>query len=1153
MVFGWLKSKSKKTKQTPAEITSPEMQKELLQQTVSEVFQEGFTEIRSEILEEAAHYTPFEKNSEIPADFIPGITSPVPSYAEPAETFGKRKPKSGKPPKIKKIKIKKKHGVLLNIFSAIAFFILVFVGTFFVWLTDGPRSINVLTPYIESALVPPGSPYKIHIEDSVVSWEGWQHPVGVNIKNIEIINDKSEIIAYFPEIGISMYLHKLLIGEIDIKSLEIYHSDILLIQNDDGSFSFGLNESDSAANNSIAAALTMLASDDSSNIISRLKSFVVKHATLSVKNKRSGVFLKSSDASLEIVRKSDGVVGVIILPILANNKTGQINAALHLVKASQSVTAKVVYKDIPTSVLHELFPAQDWMMGVKLPLSGSANITSDLNANVEKIDFSLEAGEGVVEYPEQFKEPLNLQHIQFDGSLTDKLSTLTIKQGKIAIKDGNAKPIELSMNGIIHKEGDEYSIDGSAETSNISSEEVGKYWPIKVSPHSREWVTTHISNGIITDAKVTAHFKPGDIKLKDTPDEDIAATIGVKNATVKYLPDHPPVTEVDGVVEFTGESMNAKITSAKYMTDTHITKAEVQMPDMVPDDVRMFMDVDMNGPARDTAMFLALPDINKAKKLNITEDVTGQVTGNALLNFIAFSSDDTNSKLNKENINYAVTAKTSNVSQRNFLGNRDIENANMNIILNNKGIKVLGSSKVNGLPVDIDLYSSFGKGSETTYSVKTDMPVDQMHKFNMPMLDFAKGVIGVNAKFVDKDDSEVVDAALDLTNTDISLPEYGFAKKSGDKATLNMKTESMSSGNIMLKSFVLNGAGAHASGNGELQKNNGDIIALNMDDLRYGNNDLNYLYYRRNAHGFALAVKGNSFDVSPYLNKPVNNSDEPGYNVDIKTDRLVLGDKREIKSVTARADCDKICNAVNLNAKLSTGADFTYSIAAGKLNAATDDAGELLRTLGVINNIFGGKLKLEGEYKDTQIAGVMTMNDYTLKNAPLFTKIFTIASLTGVVDTLAGNGITFSKLTAPYVYSRGVIVLKDAKTHGPALGITADGSVDLNSSTLNLNGVLVPSYTMNSLLGNVPLIGNLLMGGKGQGIIALNYSVKGNSNDPSISANPLSVLTPGFLRGIFDMFDEPAPDIDKITAAQKKAEEQKRNSTLPSLDTLKQQ
>ena len=42
-------------------------------------------------------------------------------------------------------------------------------------------------------------------------------------------------------------------------------------------------------------------------------------------------------------------------------------------------------------------------------------------------------------------------------------------------------------------------------------------------------------------------------------------------------------------------------------------------------------------------------------------------------------------------------------------------------------------------------------------------------------------------------------------------------------------------------------------------------------------------------------------------------------------------------------------------------------------------------------------------------------------------------------------------------------------------------------------------------------------------MIAFNYTMKGPIDDPAVTVNPLSALTPGFLRRLFDVFDAPPP------------------------------
>ncbi len=50
----------------------------------------------------------------------------------------------------------------------------------------------------------------------------------------------------------------------------------------------------------------------------------------------------------------------------------------------------------------------------------------------------------------------------------------------------------------------------------------------------------------------------------------------------------------------------------------------------------------------------------------------------------------------------------------------------------------------------------------------------------------------------------------------------------------------------------------------------------------------------------------------------------------------------------------------------------------------------------------------------------------------------------------------------------------------------------------------------------MPLLGDILASKKGEGIFGITYSMTGNSEQPVISTNPLSILTPGILRRIFE-------------------------------------
>jgi hypothetical protein len=54
------------------------------------------------------------------------------------------------------------------------------------------------------------------------------------------------------------------------------------------------------------------------------------------------------------------------------------------------------------------------------------------------------------------------------------------------------------------------------------------------------------------------------------------------------------------------------------------------------------------------------------------------------------------------------------------------------------------------------------------------------------------------------------------------------------------------------------------------------------------------------------------------------------------------------------------------------------------------------------------------------------------------------------------------------------------------------------------------------VLGAIPLLGDVLTSREGEGILGTTYSVSGDADEPEISVNPLSMLTPGILRRIFE-------------------------------------
>jgi len=327
----------------------------------------------------------------------------------------------------------------------------------------------------------------------------------------------------------------------------------------------------------------------------------------------------------------------------------------------------------------------------------------------------------------------------------------------------------------------------------------------------------------------------------------------------------------------------------------------------------------------------------------------------------------------------------------------------------------------------------------------------------------------------------------------------------------------------------------------------GDASAQHVTIAQPSGKALNVTVRGETANG-KTAVTGNDFSVS-YLSGPIPVitlsgkrldasvayggkggsllADFPAMKLDIALDELLLVADAPLRDVRATMECSAVrCDSAEFSAK--NGAEpISGSIrkagASRQFLLTSNDAGSMLKALDITDRMTKGTFELRGEYDDKlvppQLNARLLINNFTLKNSQILGRILSIGSLTGLTNALTGSGIAFDKLSANIASRSGVITIDKGMAQGTALGITVAGTVNTAASVFGLKGVVAPAYALNSMLGKIPVIG-FIAGGEGEGLIAFNYWVKGPFEDPDVGVNPLSGLTPGFLRGIFGIFEE---------------------------------
>ena len=158
-----------------------------------------------------------------------------------------------------------------------------------------------------------------------------------------------------------------------------------------------------------------------------------------------------------------------------------------------------------------------------------------------------------------------------------------------------------------------------------------------------------------------------------------------------------------------------------------------------------------------------------------------------------------------------------------------------------------------------------------------------------------------------------------------------------------------------------------------------------------------------------------------------------------------------------------------------------------------------------------GSLDFYSSKKGNKSISNLKIYNFRLKELPILTKILTLASLQGIEDVLSGDGISFDEFEMNFNNQNNLMTMAEMYAIGPSISILMDGYIE-KDKLVSLRGSLVPATTINKAIGNIPILGNILIGKKtGEGVFGVSFKIKGPPNNLETTVNPIKTLTPRFI------------------------------------------
>lgn len=1052
------------------------------------------------------------------------------------------------------------HGAVRGLFKFLAtvgmlIFLLAAWATY--RISQGPLSLSHLTPFIEQALSLPDSRIAVKIGDTVLTLNRESYSLQIRAERVHV-SSNGVAIAAFPEMTVSLSGRALLHGRLVPREIALLHPALHLSRDAEGAISFdmtGASDVDPHASSAPpdgvsmadAAFAALLAPPGSETLAGQLQSIRIVDGSLMVDDRLSGLRWTAPRADFTVTRDQRGIAIKAALDLEFDGQPGHLEGEGLYRQIDHVLDAALSGRGLRPASLAKLSPSLALFGAAQFPVGGSVSVSYRFGeqgaGRITAFKADLSAGAGALDLTglSGFRLPLASASLRadLDGNRLTLQSCRVDLNGSVLTADGSVDGLAGDRRGLLRVQ-----IDG------VALDRLQALWPKPVAPNPRAWIVANLTQGRIeaVDATLTAHLPAGQ-ELSNLTLDSVSGRMAVNDATVRYVAEMPPVKHVDAIADFDADHFDIALTKGD-VAGLSLVDGKAVLEGLSKQDQDAIISLKIAGSVSNILRFIDNPPLHWTGKLGVkAETVQGDAQVILGLDFPLVE------QLTFDQLRLKAEADSRGLGVPHVLKDLDLTDGSLHFSIDNAGLDAVGSGQIDNRPASIAWRENFIKAAfQSRYQVAAQLSDQGRHLAGLDSVPFqppyVSGVIPVKVIAVRPRTGRYdIAVTADLSSALIVLPGLNYRKPPGLKASGSTELHLSDNKLTDLLQFHVQGAD-NLDVKGDLAFADGLPLHLSLQRGNWARTAISgTVDFRMGDGGLIVQAGGPSFDAREILasqpsdpltdrapdSKPRQAAPRDAADQEVTPlsitgnyQQVWLSDDGSIEDVAAALERDHHqWRVADITGKVGDHKSLSLRLAPvdehhSRVTGASGDSGALLRAMNLFDTMGGGTLALAAESDDANpqrpLDGTLKIDDFQLIHAPVLAQLLSIAGLTGIGDLLSGQGIHFAKLEVPFFYQAGVLQLYDGQAAGNALGITAKGRVDLENGELALEGTLVPAYVINSALGGLPLVGGLFAPEPGGGLLAINYQVNGPSDHPSLMVNPLSALTPGFLRRFFDLF-----------------------------------
>ncbi|MGB4106547.1 MAG: DUF3971 domain-containing protein [Alphaproteobacteria bacterium] len=991
-------------------------------------------------------------------------------------------------------------------------------------------------PYVENALTNRERGLYTKLGSIVLHWPDLAGPLLLDVRDAKILGVDGHTVVEVDEAAITLSKAGFFIGRIMPVGLILKHPQLTLIRGKEGKIDVGFGPRVKEEDVKDQTALTERILEyvarpgkESGSPLAALKLFEIQDAQVNVEDRQSGTTSFLPEVNVAFRSTGQGLDADMMVSFDDTPEwPSRFRASLLIPWETRDVVMEANLENFDLEFLADKIPALAILDGQDIEVDGRLYAVLDSNFRPQQAQLIASSTGGSFMIPEFSDGRVPYEDFFFEVNYNVATERLDVPGAKVTVK-GVTIAAEAALRAT------EKEIAGPIKFSikDLKQSQIKPLWPkFLEGDNAEEWIVEKMSEGVFPDVSAVIEIfalRSADGKW-DVGAEDAQGFFTFENMAVDYRAPMIPVKKAKGSGEFklAEEKLSIDIEDG-VIGDMKVHEAELEFVNIIEAgkgkaDIR----VKLEGPLKNGFEYLSREPITLEHDFDL-EKVKGNAS--ATIN-VAFPTKDIRVKDVKVNAEGVM----SDVTLPGVMKRLELTGGPLNFTIKDNLFVLKGDAKIQGRDAKID-YREFlnSEGQEYKSKVVASLPVDNAMRtlIGMDLSDFLDGDAYVDVVYTEFAGGKAeADLNVDLKPSLLFFKPLGYEKKPGEAANTTMRA-TLQDGN--LKTVT----GLKATGP-QLQIDNAnfrftekkDQTALTGGDIGSfvaGETIAKMKFDITDAGKYVITVNGSFFDLRPSLDGESNDEtyNEPPMEIALTADRLRASENEPLQHARLNVDIDGRGSFNNLELTGVAGkgnVSIRYQPdASGKraFRMEADDAGATLRAFGVYDNIVGGKLDIYGApikgINDRNVKGLGTITNFKVVKAPTLARLLGMLSLPGVLSGLSGDGLSFTKLEADFdwVYrpKGSLLVVKDGRTSGNSVGFTFDGTYDKNKSFIDVDGTMIPLSGVNKVIGNIPLIGDILTGGSG-GVFAATYSVKGDAKAPQVFVNPLSVLTPGILRRI---------------------------------------